>query len=68
MPKIVSLSDETYAMLKKMKREGESFSEIINRLVAKKPDFPKYAGTIPELPSEEIKKEIRKWRAEYDRY
>lgn len=68
MPKIISLSDETYAMLKKMKREGESFSDIINRLVARKPNFSKYAGAIPELPSEEVKREIRKWRAEYDRY
>ena len=35
MVKIISLSDEAYKELKMMKREGESFSKVVKRVVAK---------------------------------
>lgn len=33
MTKVISLSDEAYAALKRIKREGESFSDVVLRLV-----------------------------------
>ena len=34
MTKVISLSDEAYAALKKIKRKEESFSEVILRLIS----------------------------------
>ncbi len=34
MTRVISLSDEAYASLKMLKKEGESFSEIVNKLAA----------------------------------
>ena len=33
MTKVISLSEEAYQTLKKMKRSGESFSDVIMRIV-----------------------------------
>ena len=45
--KTISLSERVYKLLKKEKREGESFSNVIERLVSKKKN-PWFA-TIREL-------------------
>jgi len=34
--KTISISDEAYARLKSLKRRGESFSDVINRLTSRK--------------------------------
>lgn len=34
--KTISLSERAYKLLKKVKREGESFSKLIERLISKK--------------------------------
>ena len=34
--KTISLSEKAYNLLKKVKREGESFSKLIERLISKK--------------------------------
>ncbi len=34
--KTISLSEKAYNLLKKVKREGESFSKVIERLISKK--------------------------------
>ena len=34
--KTISLSEEAYNLLKKAKKEGESFSKVIERLISKK--------------------------------
>ncbi|MHA1363392.1 MAG: antitoxin VapB family protein [Candidatus Freyarchaeota archaeon] len=36
MTKTISLSDEAYKLLKSIKRNNESFSDVIKRLVGKK--------------------------------
>jgi predicted CopG family antitoxin len=55
MTKVISLSDEAYHALKSMKNEGESFSEVVNRMTAssEKKDimdfWGKWAGGKEEL-------------------
>ncbi len=45
MTKVISLSDDAYGKLKELKNEGESFSEVVNRLAAeKKPSIMDVAG------------------------
>ncbi len=40
MSKLVNISDSTYAALKQMKQERESFSEVIKRLIVKSKKRP----------------------------
>ncbi len=46
MTRVISLSDEAYGSLKSLKEEGESFSEVVNKLVAgkKKGSIMDFAG------------------------
>lgn len=41
MTRVISLSDEAYGKLKEAKKEGESFSDVVNRVTpsAKKKDI-----------------------------
>lgn len=52
--KTISLSDESYKLLKNQKREKESFSEVIMRIFAPKTKFSDFAGTWADIPDEEI--------------
>jgi len=57
--KTISLSDAVYRKLRAEKRSGESFGEVILRLLdAKQPPLMKYAGAWKPLPPAEIR-EIR---------
>ncbi len=46
MTRVISLSDEAYTTLKSMKKEGESFSKVVNRITesTKKRDIMEFAG------------------------
>ncbi len=39
------VSDEVYERLKRMKKPGESFSDVINRLLSYKPKLSEIAGS-----------------------
>lgn len=67
MTKLVSLSDEAYATLAKMKGKDMSFSQVILKLVySAKPkrDFTKLAGTLKSETKEldKFKKQIKEDR------
>lgn len=49
MTRVISLSDDAYAKLKELKNEGESFSEVVKRVVpsAKKKDIMDLWGKWP---------------------
>ena len=59
MTKIISLSDEAYERLRKIKNES-SFSEIIIELTFErsKDNLMKFAGTLTNEEADKIKKEI----------
>lgn len=59
MTKIISISDEAYERLKKMKNE-QSFSEIIIELTFEKAkdNLMKFAGALSNEEADKIKKEI----------
>lgn len=63
--KTISLSDEAYKLLKRQKREKESFSEVVKRILAPKTKFSDFAGiwaAIPEEEIDEINRTIRQMR------
>ncbi|MGQ9625216.1 MAG: antitoxin VapB family protein [Candidatus Jordarchaeum sp.] len=64
MTKTISLSDEAYKLLKSIKRNDESFSDVIKRLVGKKGKLIEVLDLYPELSDvqgyEEAVSSIRK--------
>ncbi|MDT8357466.1 MAG: antitoxin VapB family protein [Methanomicrobiaceae archaeon] len=49
--KTITLRPETYHALAERKREGESFSDVIDRILEGKPsDIRRYAGALRDSP------------------
>jgi len=57
MAKVISISDDVYDLLKSLKREGESFSDVIKRL-AKRSSISNFSGTLSKNSAEEVEKVI----------
>lgn len=58
MTKTVSLRDEAYRRLASLKREGESFSDLVERLTEEKvPEYADLAGVLSGETLEEIRRE-----------
>ncbi|AKG92224.1 putative ACR [Geoglobus ahangari] len=53
MTKVISISDDVYDMLKSLKRDDESFSEVIRRLI-KKSSIREFSGTLSRETAETI--------------
>src|SRR3989338_10038800 len=51
--KNLTITEDAYEMLKQRKVMGESFSEVIRRLVKEKGDPTKYYGALKELMTDE---------------
>ncbi|MBU7045215.1 MAG: antitoxin VapB family protein [Theionarchaea archaeon] len=62
--KTISLRDDVYESLVKMKRKNESFSDVISRLMYKRSilDFAGRWADIPEEKIEELAKELETMR------
>lgn len=50
--KNITVKKETYRRLKSLKREGESFSDLFDRLTAQERAMTEVAGTMPGLASD----------------
>ena len=61
--KTISVSDEAYARLKALKKPGESFSDIINRLTARR-RLSEIAGVLTEEDIRVIEKAVAAIRSE----
>ncbi len=64
MTKVISLSDEAYDELKRLKKEGESFSEVVMKIARKeRKPLSAFLGRWP-VPGEldRIEKELKKER------
>ncbi len=56
MAKNIAVADDVYEMLAKEKRDGESFSDVIRRLAARKPRLTELFGALADLPEEEFQR------------
>src|SRR5256885_16772952 len=52
--KTVTLSEDAYAALAALKREGESFSEVVRRLTRTGRSLLEFAGAWKDFPSEKM--------------
>jgi len=64
--KTISISDEVYEKLKKMKLEGESFSDVINRLIERRTKISDIAemNILTEEEAKKIEELLKKLREE----
>ena len=68
MTKTISLSDEAYKLLKSIKRNNESFSDVIKRLVGKKGKLVEVPDLYPELSDvQDYEEAVSSIRKEMDR-
>lgn len=58
--------DDAYTLLAKNKKEGESFSEVIRRLIPRKKNIMDCAGLWKNLSEDEIQ-EMKKDIADFDK-
>jgi len=63
--KTISISDDVYKLLKDAKRDEESFSDVIKRLLKKdKADLSEYFGALKDNPLlDELEEDSKKIRA-----
>lgn len=60
--KTIMVTEEAYNRLKAAKREDESFSEVLKRLLSeRKPKLSDFAGAWKDVPEEKMK-EFERWR------
>ena len=63
--KTITVTKESYDILKSVKLEDESFSELVKRVFKPKFDVMSFAGIMSDMPekeAEEIKESIRRMR------
>ena len=63
--KTIAIMDDAYNLLAQRKHEGESFSEVIRRVMGTKTDIMKFAGAwenVSEKDAEDMKRNIRELR------
>ena len=56
------MAQDVYEMLSREKKEGESFSEVIRRIVGKRKSVLEFAGAWKDIPDEEYRKMEAAWR------
>lgn len=65
--KTISLTDEAYERLKACKREGESFSDVVNRITGGERDVWKGFGTYSDEGGERLREAVAEGQEETDR-
>ncbi len=50
--KTISLDEKAYQLLKRAKRPGESFSEVVRRIAKRRPPLVSFGGAWTEMPRE----------------
>ena len=60
--KTIMIQEETYQRLVQLKRENESFNDVILRLIYQKQDLIPFFGLLSEKEGEELEKAIEEAR------
>ena len=69
MAKTITVSEEAYKLLLSEKREGESFSDVIIRLIkSNKKNIMDYAGIWADISDEEVSKLFKDLEKMWERW
>ena len=60
--KTITITENSYNLLRNMKKENESFSETIERVIAKKINLSDFSGVISRDSAKRIENQIKKSR------
>ncbi|HKZ49105.1 MAG TPA: antitoxin VapB family protein [Thermoplasmata archaeon] len=52
--KTIALDEGTYQLLRRQKRKGETFNELVRRLLRRKRPLHEFAGAWKDIPEEEF--------------
>lgn len=63
--KTISISEDAYHRLARLKREGESFTDVIQRVTGGA-DLQRYAGSISQAFATELREASRAFRERFD--
>lgn len=63
--KTISISEDAYHRLARLKREGESFTDVIQRMTGGA-DLDRYAGSISRGFADELRQASRGFRERFD--
>jgi len=64
--KHISITEEAYARLARLREKNESFSEIINRVTGKQ-SLMEFAGVLSKESADELERHIKEFRARFQR-
>ena len=53
--KTITLSEDAYAALAALKREAESFSDVVRRLARRNPSLVEFAGAWKDFPKDKMR-------------
>ena len=67
MVKTITVTNDAYEMLKKMKNGDESFSEVIKRVAEPRIKLKDYFGVLPKEDAEKAQKALREVKASFSR-
>lgn len=62
--KNITVSEETYRRLESLRQEGESFSDLFDRLTAREHSMTDAVGTVPGL-ADDVSESRERLRAEF---
>ena len=65
-PKTITVTDDAYRRLARLKRPKESFSEVIQRLTGRE-DLMRFAGTISAGFAKDLRKSVASTRRDFAR-
>lgn len=65
--KNITISEEAYEYLKRLKKNGKSFSDIILEFKEKKQDVMSYAGSLKDSDLDSIERVRDKYKRDWDK-
>lgn len=64
--KTIALSDDAYRRLARLKKKGESFTDVVQRLTGRQ-GLSRFIGCVSPEFANELEARIREFRTEFDR-
>jgi len=68
MVKVITIGEDAYGRLKKLKRQGDSFTDVIMRLTTGRGDLTRHAGKWKDMTDKEERELFEVLRVAWDKW
>lgn len=68
MGKVITIGEDAYGRLKKLKRQGDSFTDVIMRLTTGRGDLTRHAGKWMDMTDKEERELFEALRVAWDKW